>query len=70
MARIAWVEDRDASGETFELYARLQKTSTRANVPDILRTICLRPDFPTAIDHASEMHFSDGASAGRVRYPP
>jgi hypothetical protein len=30
-------------------------------VPDILRTMSLRPDFLAAIDAASRMHFSDGA---------
>ena len=33
----------------------------RGNVPDILRTMSLRPDFLRAIDQASRLHFSDGA---------
>ncbi|HKV29607.1 MAG TPA: hypothetical protein VJT14_01165 [Candidatus Dormibacteraeota bacterium] len=61
MARIAWVEDDEASGEVADLYRELKKTSTRGNVPDILRTMSLRPDFLRAIDEASRMHFTDGA---------
>jgi len=61
MARIAWIEDNDATGEVAELYAELKQTSMRGNVPDILRTMSLRPDFLRAIDQASRMHFSDGA---------
>jgi len=61
MARIAWIEDRNATGELADLYDRLRKTSMRGNVPDILRTMSLRPDFLRAIDQASQMHFTDGA---------
>ena len=61
MARIAWIEDNDATGEVAELYSELKQTSMRGNVPDILRTMSLRPDFLRAIDQASRMHFSDGA---------
>ena len=61
MARIKWVEDQDATGELAEIYARLRKTSSRGNVPDILRTMSLRPDFLAAIDQASRLHFTDGA---------
>ena len=61
MARIAWVEDGDASGAIAEIYADLKRTSARGNVPDILRTMSLRPDFLRAIDQASRLHFTDGA---------
>ncbi len=61
MARIAWIEDDDASGEIAEVYRKLKLTSSRGNVPDILRTMSLRPDFLRAIDEASRMHFTDGA---------
>jgi len=61
MARIAWIEDGDATGETADLYRELKKTSTSGRVPDILRTMSLRPDFLCAIDQASRMHFTDGA---------
>jgi hypothetical protein len=61
MPRIAWVEDGDAAGELADLYKELKRTSTRGNVPDILRTMSQRPDFLRAIDQASRMHFEDGA---------
>jgi hypothetical protein len=61
MARIAWIEDDDASGEIADLYRQLKKTSMRGKVPDILRTMSLRPDFLLAIDQASRLHFTDGA---------
>ena len=61
MARIGWVEDDDASGELADIYRELKRTSMRGNVPDILRTMSLRPDFLRAIDQASRLHFTDGA---------
>src|SRR5437773_2709584 len=56
MARIAWIEDGDAAGEIADLYAELKRTSARGNVPDILRTMSLRPDFLRAINQASRLH--------------
>lgn len=61
MPRIAWIDDDAATGELADLYREIRKTSTRGNVPDILRTMSLRPDFLRAIDEASRMHFTDGA---------
>jgi hypothetical protein len=61
VARIAWIEDGEASGEIADLYRELKKTSMRGNVPDILRTMSLRPEFLRAIDAASRLHFTDGA---------
>jgi hypothetical protein len=45
MARIAWIEDDDATGELADLYAQVKKSSIRGKVPDILRAMSLRPDF-------------------------
>jgi len=61
MARIAWVDDNDATDEIAELYRELRQTSTRGRIPDILRTMSLRPDFLRAIDRASRLHVTDGA---------
>ena len=44
-----------------EIYATSKARSVAKVVPDILRTMSLRPDFLTAIDAASRLHFSDGA---------
>ena len=61
MARIKWIGDDDATGEIADVYREVRRTSTRGTVPDILRTMSLRPDFLRAIDQASRMHFTDGA---------
>ena len=61
MARIRWIEDDEATGEIADIYRNVRRTSTRGNVPDILRTMSLRPDFLRAIDQASRLHFTDGA---------
>jgi hypothetical protein len=61
MARIAWVEDADATGPVAEAFEKIRQTSRSGQVADILRTMSVRPDFMMAIDAASRMHFSDGA---------
>jgi hypothetical protein len=61
MARIAWINDEDATGEIADIYRELRQTSERRNEPDILRTMSLRPDFLRAISDASRLHFTDGA---------
>ena len=59
MARIAWITDEEATGPLADTYAALRETS--GHVPDILRTMSLRPDFLAAIRQASRLHFTDGA---------
>jgi hypothetical protein len=61
MPRIKWINDDEAQGELAEIYARIRGESRQGNVPDILRTMSMRPDFLQAIDAASHLHFSDGA---------
>ena len=61
MARIKMVEEAEAEGPLADLYAAAKARSVAGVVPDILRTMSLRPDFLTAIDSASRLHFSDGA---------
>lgn len=55
------VEEAEAVGPLAELYAQAKQRSVAGVVPDILRTMSLRPDFLTAINAASHLHFSDGA---------
>ena len=55
------VEASEAQGELADLYATAKARSVSGMVPAILQTMSLRPDFLTAIDAASRMHFSDGA---------
>jgi hypothetical protein len=61
VARIKMVEESKADGPLAELYATAKARSVSGMVPAILKTMSLRPDFLTAIDAASRMHFSDGA---------
>ena len=61
MARIKMVEEGEAEGPLAEIYATSKARSIAGVVPEILRTMSLRPDFLSAIDQASRLHFSDGA---------
>lgn len=60
MARIAWVEDADAQGQLAELFTAA-RAAFKGRVPDILRTMSLRPDFLKAVMEAAKLHFSNGA---------
>ena len=55
------VEEADAEGQLADIYAESKARSLSGVVPEILRTMSLRPDFLSAIDAASRLHFSDGA---------
>ena len=61
MARIAWVEDAEAEGPLAELYAQIRGATVMGEVPAIMRTMSLRPDFLAAMWQASRLHFSDWA---------
>ena len=61
MTRIKMVADGEAEGPLAEIYARAKAHSVAGVVPEILRTMSLRPDFLAAIDQASRLHFADGA---------
>jgi hypothetical protein len=61
MARIKMVGEADATGPLAGLYATAKARSVANVVPDILRTMSLRPDFLDAINAASNLHFTDGA---------
>ena len=55
------VEEAEATGPLAALYARTKAQSMAGVVPEILRTMSLRPDFLDSIDAASALHFTDGA---------
>lgn len=61
MPRIAWIEDDVAEGATADVFAMARAASPRGRLPDIMRTLSLRPDFLEPIMAASHLHFSDGA---------
>ena len=55
------VDEADAHGPLADLYTTSKARSVAGVVPEILRTMSLRPDFLAAVDQASRLHFSDGA---------
>lgn len=61
MPRIKMVQESEATGRLAEIYADAKAHSRAGVVPEILKTMSLRPDFLTAVDAASVMHFTDGA---------
>ena len=61
MPRIAWVDDEQATGQLAEIFTAIKSWDPRGEVPAILRTMSLRPDFLAAIVAALPLHFSDGA---------
>lgn len=61
MTRIKTVEESEATGWLAEFYAKRKASSVSKVIPEILRTMSLRPDFLKAIDEASVLHFTDGA---------
>jgi hypothetical protein len=58
--RIKWIEDDEADGEAAALFQQ-QRAAFGGRMPDIIRTMSLRPDFMEAILAASRLHFTDGA---------
>lgn len=61
VARIKMIGEAEASGPLAGIYAAAVKRSIAGTVPAILQTMSLRPDFLSAIDQASRLHFTDGA---------
>jgi hypothetical protein len=59
--RIPWVEEHDATGKVASIYERARQDFPGGMVPDILKTMSLRPDFLRGIAQAAQLHFSDGA---------
>jgi hypothetical protein len=60
MPRIKWIEDDEAEGETARQFQQ-QRAEFGGRVPDIIRTMSLRPDFMAGFIQMSELNFSDGA---------
>jgi hypothetical protein len=61
MARIRWIDEDEATGDLAAIYDRARQEFPGAMVPDILKTMSLRPDFLAGIRQAARLHFSDGA---------
>ena len=60
MARIGWLEDEQAEGELAGLFGEVKKRSF-GMVPDIYRTMSLRPDFLAGFMQMGQLNFTDGA---------
>jgi hypothetical protein len=61
MARIRWIDEDGATGELAGIYNHARQVFPGGMVPDILKTMSLRPDFLAGISKASLLHFTDGA---------
>jgi hypothetical protein len=59
--RIRWISEDEATGELKSLYEQAQANSPSGLVPDILKTMSLRPELLRSIQEASRVHFTDGA---------
>lgn len=61
MGRIRMISDREASGDLARVFEGLRATNPNGVVPDIMRTMSLRPDLLALMSQAAgQVHFSDG----------
>jgi hypothetical protein len=69
MARIRWVEEREATGEIAEVYAAWMAANPgRPEIPGILKCLSLRPELFRGIDEVSlVVHFRDGHLTRRIK---
>ncbi len=61
MPRIRWIDEDEAAGDLAAIYERARSEFPAGMVPDIIKTMSLRPDFLAGISRAAGLHFSDGA---------
>jgi hypothetical protein len=61
MPRIRWIDENEAEGALGTAYETIRSGHPLHFVPDIFKTMSLRPDFLTAIADASKLHFTEGA---------
>jgi hypothetical protein len=69
MARIRWVEEREATGEAAEVYTEwFRRNPDRPKIPEILKCFSLRPDFlRDVIAFSDRVHFSEGHLTRRIK---
>jgi hypothetical protein len=68
VARIRWVEEKEATGEAAAVYGEYMRNRGRDYVPEILKCFSLRPDFLRQVIAFSEgVHFSDGHLDRRIK---
>jgi hypothetical protein len=60
-AKIAIIEDADATGDTLAAYDYWRADSGRTQVPGIIKCFGARPDFlRQVVDFSNTIHFSEG----------
>lgn len=69
MARIRWVEEREATGDAATAYKEWMAANPgRPKVPDILKCFSLRPDFfRDVVAFSDRVHFSEGHLSRRLK---
>ena len=69
MARIRWVEEREATGEVAEVYEAWRAANPgRGEIPGILKCLSLRPElFRGMVEVSGAVHFRDGHLTRRVK---
>ena len=69
MARIRWVEEREATGEIAGVYdAWLIANPGRPEIPGILKCLSLNPDLFRGMDEVSgRVHFAEGHLSRRIK---
>jgi hypothetical protein len=62
VSRLRIVNEEEATGPLAEVYAAMKANQPRGIVPDIMKTMSLRPDIlPLVAEVAGRLHFSPGA---------
>jgi hypothetical protein len=68
MPRIAWVEEKDATGGAAEFYQEYMQRSGRDFVAQILKCFSPRPDFMRQVmEFSTTVHFTDGHLPRRTK---
>jgi hypothetical protein len=68
MARIGWVEEKEATGEVAAVYAEYMQRTGREFVPQILKCFSQRPDFLRQVmEFSTTVHFTDGHLPRRLK---
>ena len=60
MPRIVWIEDDETEDEVAVVFAA-SRAAFQGRMPDIIRTMSLRPDFMAGFIQMSHLNFTDGA---------
>jgi alkylhydroperoxidase family enzyme len=68
VARIRWVEEKDATGDAAAIYNEYMQANGREFIPAILKCFSPRPDFLRQVmAFSNDVHFSDGHLTRRTK---